>query len=51
MSCASQIGKEWTDDEVSFLSKAVAKFPSGTQNRWEKIAEMTGRSVSEVSDS
>ncbi|XP_005108283.3 dnaJ homolog subfamily C member 1 [Aplysia californica] len=45
----SQLKKgEWTDEELVFLSKAVNKFPGGTPQRWEKIADMVGRSVSEV---
>ena len=44
----SQTGKEWTDEEISLLAKAVARFPAGVSGRWEKIAEYTGRSVAEV---
>ena len=32
------------------LSKAYIRFPGGTQNRWEKIADMVGRPVSEVTN-
>lgn len=39
---------KWTDHEISLLAKAVSKFPSGSVNRWENIAEFVGRSVSEV---
>ncbi|RUS74885.1 hypothetical protein EGW08_017350, partial [Elysia chlorotica] len=39
---------EWSDEELVLLSKAVNKFPGGTHQRWEKIAEMVGRSVAEV---
>ena len=28
----------WTELEMSFLFKAVAKFPGGTRNRWDTIA-------------
>ena len=45
----NRCGQAWSDEEISLLSKAVAKFPSGVQGRWEKIAEMVGRSVNEVS--
>ena len=30
------------------LAKAVNKFPGGTPKRWEKIADMVGRSVNDV---
>ena len=30
------------------LSKAYIRFPGGTTSRWEKIAEMVGRPVGEV---
>ncbi|XP_064613964.1 dnaJ homolog subfamily C member 1-like [Liolophura sinensis] len=39
---------EWTDEELGLLAKAVAKFPGGTSQRWEKVAEMVGRTPSEV---
>lgn len=39
---------EWTDEDHALFAKAVNKFPGGTPKRWEKIAEMLGRSVSEV---
>ena len=43
-----QTGKEWTDGEIALLAKAVARFPAGVSSRWEKIAEFTERSVTEV---
>ncbi|XP_040910605.1 dnaJ homolog subfamily C member 1 [Toxotes jaculatrix] len=39
---------DWTDDELSLLSRLMVKFPGGTPGRWEKIAHELGRSVSEV---
>ncbi|XP_071390642.1 dnaJ homolog subfamily C member 1-like [Centroberyx affinis] len=39
---------EWTEDELSLLSRLMVKFPGGTPGRWEKIAHELGRSVSEV---
>ena len=48
LSCILQEG-DWTDDELSVLAKAIAKFPGGIPGRWVKIANMVGRSVSEVS--
>uniref|UniRef100_A0A7S1XFF0 DnaJ homolog subfamily C member 2 n=1 Tax=Compsopogon caeruleus TaxID=31354 RepID=A0A7S1XFF0_9RHOD len=29
----------WSIDELSLLSKAVGKFPGGTRNRWDRVAE------------
>ena len=31
--------KEWTDKEKADLIKAVVKFPAGSSNRWNRIAE------------
>ncbi|XP_053294548.1 dnaJ homolog subfamily C member 1 [Pleuronectes platessa] len=39
---------DWTEDELSLLSRLMVKFPGGTPGRWEKIAHELGRSVSEV---
>jgi len=38
----------WTEDDLSKLSKAMARFPVGTLNRWEKVAEFTERTVNEI---
>jgi hypothetical protein len=39
----------WTEEEVRLLSKAVARFPGGTQERWEKVSEFVKtKSVDEV---
>ncbi|XP_053374610.1 dnaJ homolog subfamily C member 1-like [Mercenaria mercenaria] len=40
----------WTDEDYVMLSKAYIKFPGGTAKRWEKIAEMVGRPVGEVTN-
>lgn len=32
----------WTADELSLLSKGVAKFPGGTVDRWTKLADLIG---------
>lgn len=29
--------REWTDDELRMLDKAVKKFPLGTPKRWEQV--------------
>jgi len=34
--------KPWTDQELSLLSKGLAKYPGGVQQRWELIAEFIG---------
>ncbi|KAM5157590.1 dnaJ homolog subfamily C member 1 [Mantella aurantiaca] len=39
---------EWTEDDVSQLTRSMAKFPGGTPGRWEKIAHELGRSVADV---
>lgn len=39
---------DWTEDEVSLLSRLMVKFPGGTPGRWEKIAQDLGRSVADV---
>lgn len=32
----------WTQEELSLLSKAVVKFPGGTRDRWNRLAEFVG---------
>ncbi|XP_029380828.1 dnaJ homolog subfamily C member 1 [Echeneis naucrates] len=39
---------DWTEDELSLLSRLMVKFPGGTPGRWEKIAHELGRSVADV---
>lgn len=39
--------KPWTEKQKSDLIKAIAKFPAGSINRWNKVSEMTGRQASE----
>ncbi|XP_049889638.1 dnaJ homolog subfamily C member 1-like [Epinephelus moara] len=39
---------DWTEDELSLLSRLMVKFPGGTPGRWEKIAHELGRSVTDV---
>ncbi|KAF7644612.1 hypothetical protein LDENG_00219020 [Lucifuga dentata] len=45
---AKKKAADWTEDELSLLSRLMVKFPGGTPGRWEKIAHELGRSVSEV---
>ncbi|XP_015187470.1 PREDICTED: dnaJ homolog subfamily C member 1 [Polistes dominula] len=41
-------GGLWTDDDVMELIKLVKKYPGGTPERWEKIADTMNRTVGEV---
>ncbi|XP_058443618.1 uncharacterized protein F54F2.9 [Malaya genurostris] len=41
-------GGLWTEDDLAELVRLVKKYPGGTTDRWEIIAEMMGRSVTEV---
>nr|XP_050861109.1 dnaJ homolog subfamily C member 1-like [Vespula vulgaris]XP_050861110.1 dnaJ homolog subfamily C member 1-like [Vespula vulgaris] len=41
-------GGLWTDDDVIELVKLVKKYPGGTSERWEKIADTMNRTVAEV---
>lgn len=38
----------WTDDDLAKLTKLIKKFPGGTPERWEKIAEILERLPWEV---
>ncbi|MGH0140429.1 UNVERIFIED_CONTAM: hypothetical protein FKN15_015973 [Acipenser sinensis] len=39
---------EWTEEDLSQLTRSMVKFPGGTPGRWEKIAHDLGRSVADV---
>lgn len=39
---------EWSEEDLSQLTRNMAKFPGGTPGRWEKIAHELGRSVADV---
>ncbi|XP_010893668.2 dnaJ homolog subfamily C member 1 [Esox lucius] len=39
---------EWSDEDITLLTRSMAKFPGGTPGRWEKIAHELGRTVSDV---
>lgn len=41
-------GGLWTDEDLSELARLTKKYPGGTTDRWEIIAESMGRNVSEV---
>lgn len=41
-------GGLWTDDDILELIKLVKKYPGGTADRWEKIADAMNRTVNEV---
>ena len=40
----------WSDEEKQALCKTVIRFPPGMPNRWEKIADIINRPVSQVID-
>ncbi|XP_026282216.1 dnaJ homolog subfamily C member 1 [Frankliniella occidentalis] len=44
----AQSGGLWTDEDIDKLIKLVKKFPAGSLERWEKIADAMERSVHEV---
>ena len=41
-------GGLWTDDDIAELARLCSKFPGGTPERWEKIADLLNRPVPEV---
>lgn len=41
-------GALWVDDDILELIKLVKKYPSGTPERWDKIAETMNRTVADV---
>lgn len=41
-------GGLWTDDDLVELTRLTKKYPGGSVDRWEIIAEAMGRNVSEV---
>lgn len=41
-------GGPWTDEDFCELARLMAKFPGGTVDRWERIADLMGRTVYEV---
>ncbi|XP_054452399.1 dnaJ homolog subfamily C member 1 [Anoplopoma fimbria] len=45
---AKKKAADWTEDELSLLSRLMVKFPGGSPGRWEKIAHELGRSVTDV---
>ncbi|MBN3318787.1 DNJC1 protein, partial [Atractosteus spatula] len=42
------LAPEWTEEDLSQLTRSMVKFPGGTPGRWEKIAHELGRSVADV---
>ena len=42
--------RPWSDDEKQLLCKTIIRYPPGTPRRWEKIADVIGRHVSQVTD-
>ncbi|XP_077579930.1 dnaJ homolog subfamily C member 1 [Stigmatopora nigra] len=43
-----KVTAEWSEDDVSLLSRLMGKFPGGTPGRWEKIAHELSRTVTDV---
>ncbi|CAG0891779.1 unnamed protein product [Cyprideis torosa] len=43
-----QAGGFWTDDDFAQLAKLMKRYPGGTPQRWEKIAEQMCRTVFEA---
>lgn len=41
-------GGLWTDNDILELIKYVKKYPGGTPERWEKIASVMNRTITEV---
>ncbi|XP_066487294.1 dnaJ homolog subfamily C member 1 isoform X2 [Tiliqua scincoides] len=39
---------DWTEEDLSQLTRSMVKFPGGMPGRWEKIAHELGRSVADV---
>lgn len=40
--------KNWTEEDVQNLTKAIVKLPAGTINRWKVISDEVGKSQKEV---
>jgi hypothetical protein len=40
-------GQEWTNKQKADLIKAIARFPAGYVNRWNKIGDFVGRSAND----
>lgn len=34
--------ENWTKEEIAQLTKGIVKFPPGTVNRWQMIADFVG---------
>uniref|UniRef100_A0A8C6UNA5 DnaJ (Hsp40) homolog, subfamily C, member 1 n=1 Tax=Neogobius melanostomus TaxID=47308 RepID=A0A8C6UNA5_9GOBI len=41
---------DWSEEDLSLLSRLMVKFPGGTPGRWERIAHELNRGVAEVPD-
>merc|ERR1712150_308692 len=40
--------RPWTEEDMVNLTRLLAKFPGGTSNRWDRIADEMDRPVSEI---
>lgn len=38
----------WSDEEKQLLCKTIVRYPPGTPRRWEKIADVVNRDISQV---
>ncbi|TPP67016.1 DnaJ subfamily C member 1 [Fasciola gigantica] len=44
----SKLNREWTEDDITKLVNAVARYPGGVSGRWERIADVLNRPVAQV---
>ena len=42
------VGGFWSDEDLAELARYMKKYPAGTVERWEKIADALNRTVPEV---
>ncbi|CAF2334275.1 unnamed protein product [Rotaria sp. Silwood2] len=47
---SQNLTRPWSDEEKQLLCKTIVRFPPGTPRRWEKIADIIDRPVSQVID-
>jgi len=40
--------KNWSQEEINELTKAIQKFPAGTGDRWKVISQEVGKTQKEV---
>ncbi|CAF3342742.1 unnamed protein product [Rotaria sp. Silwood1] len=47
---SQNLTRPWSDEEKQLLCKTIVRFPPGTPRRWEKIADIIDRPISQVID-